>query len=202
MEKKTIINIGRQFGSGGKEIALAIGHRLGIKVYDNELITKAAEESGFSKQLFVKSDEKRSLFSFSSFFSTNGYSLANNYMGDNELFNIQSKVIRDIAEAGSAIFIGRCSDYILRDMKCLDVFITAPFEDRVRRISERKGVSEEEAKQLIERNDRTRETYYNYFTFGNWGMASNYDLCMDSGILGIEGTADMIVEIAEKTGLI
>lgn len=202
MEKKTIINIGRQFGSGGKEIALAIGHRLGIKVYDNELITKAAEESGFSKQLFVKSDEKRSLFSFSSFFNTNGYSLANNYMGDNELFNIQSKVIRDIAEAGSAIFIGRCSDYILRDMKCLDVFITAPFEDRVRRISERKGVSEEEAKQLIERNDRTRETYYNYFTFGNWGMASNYDLCMDSGILGIEGTADMIVEIAEKTGLI
>lgn len=202
MEKKTIINIGRQVGSGGKEIALAIGKRLGIPVYDNELITKAAEESGFSRHLFVRSDEKRSLFSFSSFFTTSGYSLADNYMGDNELFNIQSKVIRDIAEAGPAVFIGRCSDYILRDMKCLDVFITAPVEDRIKRISERKGVSEEQAKQMVERTDHTRETYYNYFTFGNWGAASNYDLCIDSSVLGIKGTADMIVDIAEKAGLI
>lgn len=201
MEKRTIINIGRQVGSGGHEIAIEIGKELGIEVYDNELITKAAEESGFSRQLFVRSDEKRSLFSFSSFFTTSGYSLADNYMGENELFNIQSNVIRRIAENGSAIFIGRCSDYILRDMKCLDVFITAPEEDRIERISRRENISREAARNVIERTDHTRETYYNYFTFGDWGHASNYDLCIDSHILGIEGTARLITEIARKAGI-
>lgn len=201
MTKNTIINIGRQFGSGGKEIAKVLGQKLGIEIYDNELISKAAEESGFSKELFLNSDESRSLFSVSSFFSSAGYGLIENYVGDNELFRIQSEVIRGIAEKGSAIFIGRCADYILRDKDCLDIFITAPDEIRAKRISERLSVSIEVAKNLIKKKDRTRETYYNFFTLGNWGVASSYDMCIDSSVLGIEKTAELIISVAKGKGI-
>ena len=190
--EQILINIGRQFGSGGRLVARSLGEKLGIPVYDNELITRAAEESGFSRDLFARSDEKRSLFSISSFFASGRY-VVDNHLSDNDLFRIQGDVIRKIADKGSAIFIGRCSDYILRDRDCLDIFITAPEEIRIRRVAEREGVTEEEAARLVRTKDRTRETYYNYFTFGNWGMASNYDLCLDSSILGVEATADLII---------
>ena len=202
IDNHTIINIGRQFGSGGKLVALQIGKSLGINVYDNELISKAAEESGFSKELFERSDEKRSMFNISSFFGTGRFGSAQNYVGDNELFKIQSDVIRGIAEKGPAIFVGRCSNYILRDMECLDVFISAPAEERIRRIMERAGLNEDDARSRMERQDRTRQTYYDFFTFGNWGAASDYDLCIDSSILGIEGTADFIIDFGRKAGLI
>ena len=191
--ERILINIGRQFGSGGRLVARVLGEKLGIPVYDNELITKAAEESGFSRHLFARSDEKRSLFSISSFFVSGRHVVADNYVSDNDLFRIQSDVIRKIADEGSAIFIGRCSDYILRDRDCLDVFITAPEEVRVRRVAEREHLSDDEAARLVRTKDRTRETYYNYFTFGNWGVASNYDLCVDSSVLGIDATADLII---------
>ena len=195
--QNTIINIGRQFGSGGKLIALKISETLGVPVYDNELISKAADESGFSKELFERSDEKRSIFNISSFFGTGRFGETRNYVGDNELFKIQSEVIRDIAAKGPAIFVGRCSNYILRDSKCLDVFVCAPLEERVKRVSERLGISPEEARTRIGRQDRT-----NFFTFGNWGAASDYDLCIDSSILGIDGTADFIIDFGRKAGLI
>ena len=167
-EQHKIINIGRQFGSGGKLVAQRISESLGIPVYDNELISKAADESGFSKELFERSDEKRSIFNISSFFGNGRFGEARNYVGDNELFKIQSEVIRNIAAKGPAIFVGRCSNYILRDLRCLDVFVTAPLEDRVKRVAERLEISPDEARNRIERQDRTRETYYNFFTFGNW----------------------------------
>lgn len=195
--ERILINIGRQFGSGGRLVARALGEKLGIPVYDNELITKAAEESGFSRHLFARSDERRSLFSISSFFVSGRHVVADNYVSDNDLFRIQSDVIRKIADEGSAIFIGRCSDYILRDRDCLDVFITAPEEVRVRRVAEREDIPEEEAARLVRTKDRTRETYYNYFTFGNWGMASNYDVCIDSSVLGVEATADLIIAVLD-----
>ncbi len=201
-EQHKIINIGRQFGSGGKLVAQRISESLGIPVYDNELISKAADESGFSKELFERSDEKRSIFNISSFFGNGRFGEARNYVGDNELFKIQSEVIRNIAAKGPAIFVGRCSNYILRDLRCLDAFITAPLEDRVKRVAERLEISPDEARNRIERQDRTRETYYNFFTFGNWGASSDYDLCIDSSLLGINGTADFIIEFGEKAGLI
>ena len=164
----TIINIGRQFGSGGKLVAMEIGSALGIKVYDNELIIKAAEESGFSKELFERSDERRSMFNLASFLGNDRFLGSQNYVGDNELFKIQSEVIRGIAEKGPAIFVGRCSNYILRDMRCLDVFISAPVEERIRRVMERTGINEDDARTRVERQDRTRQGYYDFFTFGNW----------------------------------
>lgn len=201
-DKKLIINVGRQFGSGGKLVALALGKKLGIPVYDQELISKAAEQSGFSKELFAKSDEKRNLLALSSFIVDVGrFGSADNYVSDNQLFVIQSNVIRSIADKGSAIFIGRCADYILRDRPCLDVFISASDEVRIKRIAERMDITPEQAESLMQKKDRTRETYYNYFTFGNWGVASNYDLCVDSSVLGIDGTADMIIDFCHRANL-
>ena len=202
MDSKIIINVGRQFGSGGKLVALELGKMLGIKVYDNELITKAAESSGFSPEVFKVKDEKRNLFPVSSFFAT-PFGNAKNFINGENLFQIQSSVIRDIAEKESAVIVGRCADYILRDLDCtVDVFITAPMEDRIRRVTERMDLTEDKAGDLISKTDRKRETYYNYYTFGNWGMASNYDLCIDSSILGIEGTASYIIEFARRKGIL
>lgn len=203
MDKRLIINVGRQFGSGGKQVADEIGRILGIKVFDNELVVKAAEESGFSRELFARTDEKKRFLTLSNIFSSNRFgSTTGNCINDNELFRIQSEVIRGIARREDAIFVGRAADYILRDMECLDVFICAPLENRVARVSERLGISEDEAETLIERKDRGREEYYNYLTFGNWGVASNYDLCIDSSILGIEGTAEFVIEFARRRGLL
>lgn len=191
--KKIIINIGRQFGSGGKNTAEILGQKLGVTVYDTELITEAARKSGFSKDFLTTSDEDTNFFKL-------GFN--NSFISNNSLFQIQSDAIRNIAEQGSAVFVGRASDYILRDMDCLDVFITSPLEVRAKRISERRGISIEEAEALIVKKDRRREAFYNYVTFGNWGMASNYDLCIDSSILGIEGTADFIIDFAKKRRMI
>ena len=200
--EKIIINVGRQFGSGGKLVAQELGNKLGIPVYDNELITKAAESSGFSPDVFKVKDEKRNLFPVSSFFAT-PFGSGKNFLNGENLFMIQSSVIREIGEKESAVIVGRCADYILRDCNwTLDIFITAPREVRIGRISERMNLSREKALELIEKTDRKRETYYNYYTFGNWGVASNYDLCVDSSILGIEGTADYIIDFAVRAGIL
>ena len=199
----TIINIGRQFGSGGRRVAAALNVRLGIPVYDNELIVEAAQKSGFSKELFKQRDEHKSNFTLTNFLGTlNNYGGAESYLNDNKLFQIQSEVILELAQQGPAIFVGRASDYVLREMDCLDVFISAPLEIRKKDVAEREGISLEEAGALIARRDKDREAYYNYLTFGHWGMASNYDLCLDSSILGIEGTADFIIDFGRKCGLV
>ena len=199
---RNIINVGRQFGSGGKLIALELGEKLSIKVYDNELISKAAEESGFNKELFIKRDENRSLFSGSIFFDSGRYNIANNYLNDHELFIIQSNIIKSIADKENAIFLGRCSNYILRDRPCLNIFIKSPLEVRKARVASRSNISLEEAESLILKQDRTREAYYNYFSFGNWGSASNYDLCIDSSKLDIKSAADFIIDFGKKSGLL
>ena len=198
----TIINTGRSFGSAGGHIGHAIGKKLGIPFYDNELISQAAEESGYSKGIFDRAEEK-SLFSFSSFFASSrlGY-MDGGYVNDNVMFGIQSEVIQSVAQNGDAIFIGRCADYILREMDCLNVFVTAPEKYRIRSLMESEGISAEEAEKLMRRKDRTRETYYNYYTFGAWGKASNYHLCVDSSILGIDGTAEMIIDFGRRCGKI
>ena len=201
MEKHILINIGRQFGAGGTGVAAALGERLNVPVYDNELLQKAAEESGFSPAFFKKSDERRRLWRFGSLFGLNrASSYAPSAIDGTELFRYQSEAIRDIARQGNAIFLGRASDYVLRDMECLDVFICAPLKDRVARVSERSGMSPEEAEKYILRKEKARADYYNFYTFGNWGVASNYDLCLDSSLLGIDGTADFIIDFGRKTG--
>lgn len=204
MRKRIIINIGRQFGSGGKAVARVLGDKLGIRVYDNELITEAARESGFSRELFERSDErKRPLFSLSNLFGSNRYeNFSDSYINDSDLSRIQSETIRRIAAEGDAIFVGRASDFVLRDLDCVDVFLTAPLEVRKRFVAEREDISPEAAEAVIARREKEREAYYNYLTLGNWGIASNYDLCIDTSILGYEGTADLIIEYIRRRGLL
>lgn len=203
MEKQVLINIGRQFGSGGKSIANTLGERLGIEVFDSELLAKAAEQSGLSAEFFSDSDEKKRTFKLGGIFGSNRYGgFTSNVLSDSELFKIQSNVIREIALQQSAIFVGRASDYILRDMDCVDVFISAPMEVRKETVAKRLSIPSEEAEELIIRRDRGRENWYNLYTFAHWGVASNYDLCIDSSILGIEGTAEFIIDFCRKTGRI
>lgn len=203
MSQHTIINVGRQFGSGGRSVALSLGEKLGIPVYDNELIAKAAEQSGFNPELFRNSDESKHVTLLGGIFSVNRYgSINRSGINESDLFKIQSDAIREIASKGDAIFVGRASDYVLRDMECLDVFVMAPMEERKVRVSERMGISPDAAEALILKRDKGREDYYNFFTFSHWGVASNYDLCVDSSLLGIEGTADFIIDFGRKSNLI
>lgn len=198
----TIINIGRSFGSGGGYVGQAISKKLGIPFYDNELISKVAEENGYSKNVFA-GEEKRSLFSVSSFFASSRLSyIDSGYVNDDVMFNIQSEVIRGIADKGDAVIIGRCADYILRERKCLNVFVCAPEEYRIQRLMKEENLTEDEAEKLMRKKDRTRETYYNYYTFGAWGQAANYHLCIDSSVLGIDGTAEYIIDFGRRAGLI
>ena len=196
--KRIIITIGRQFGSGGVLVANELGARLGIPVYDNELITKAAQDSGFSAEFFEHADEKKSIFSLTSIFSAS----TDNCMSDSGLFKMQCETIRMIADQGSAIIVGRCADYVLReDENMVSVFLTAPVDARAERVMHRDGISYDEAIAKIQEKDKSREEYYNYYTFGNWGVASTYDLCLDSSVLGIKGTADIIMQFIQKAGL-
>ena len=188
--KKIIINIGRQFGAGGLSVARMLGEKLSLPVYHSELISKAAKESGFSCDILKGCDERRSRFSM-------------HYRMEADVFNIQSETSRKIASEGSAIILGRCSDYILRDLDCtLNVFLTSPVNIRAERVSRRDGIPVEEALEIVEEKDKKRKEYYDYFTFGEWGVASTYDLCVDSSILGIEATADFIIDFAKKSGLL
>jgi cytidylate kinase len=192
MEKKVIINIGRQFGGGGLGVAHELGKRLGIPVYDKELITEAAQESGFSAEFFEQTDEKKSFFSLSSFFGS-GYGETENYISDRGLFKIQSQTIEHIAEQGSAIIVGRCADYILRDVEnVFSVFVSSPMEHRVKRIMEREGLTEQRAAEKARKMDKLRRSYYDYYTDKSWGEASSYNLLIDTSVLGEEQTACFI----------
>ena len=200
MEKKIIINIGRQFGGGGRGVAYELGRKLNIPVYDREIISQAAKDSGFGAEFFKERDEKRGFFSFTELF-TSGFGDTENYMSDRGIFKLQCQTIEKIAEQGSAIIVGRCADYILRDKEnTLNVFLTSPLEVRAERIASRQGMSLEEAKAKALDKDKKRAEYYNYYTFGEWGAAGTYDLCIDSSLLGIEGTADFIIDFAKKAG--
>ena len=205
MNEHFVINLGRQLGSGGRDIAAIIARRLGIKLYDKELINLAAEQSGLCAEFFEKADEKESRNVLSTMIGylrspfAGGCANVPNVLSNDALFKIQSDVIRDLAEHESCIFVGRCADYILREHpRRVDIFISADDSDRVRRICTRTGCTAEEARTRMERGDAQRADYYNYYSSKTWGAASTYHLCINSSIFGDEGTADFILEFASR----
>lgn len=199
-----IICVGRQLGSGGCEIAKILAERLGCKYYDKELIGLAATESGFSEKIFEKSDEnftslKSLIGSLTSRSGRFGNLFYNSAISQESLFQIQSEVIRKVAESDSCVFVGRCADYILRDKENIfSVFITADDEKRAVEVSEREGCDIATAKKFIEKKESDRASYYNYYTSKTWGAAQSYDLCVNSSILGIERTAEYIIQIINE----
>ena len=189
-----VITIGRQLGSGGKQIGGILSQRLNIPCYDKELIQLASRESGLGKEFFEKMDEKSSYSFFGNFFGfRSGYVGDCNYLCNETLFQIQSDVIKQLAEKGSCIFVGRCADYILRHHpRLLRVFISARKEDRIERICLEQNFSEKEAAALIEQTDKRRAAYYNYYSNKVWGMAVSYDLCVNSSIFAMDRIISMI----------
>lgn len=212
MENRFYITIGREKGAGGLEIAKRLSEELGIPQYDKQLLDIAAKESGLCKEVFANIDEKRGSKFISGFFSGIMGSLYSEYgassgINREELFRIQSSCIIDIANQGSAIFVGRCADYILRERnRCLNVFITAKGEDRVERLLQNNKIKDaekytrEEMIELLEKSDSKRESYYNYFTYKKWGAASSYDVCLNSSLLGTEGCVRTIIDILKAKG--
>lgn len=201
-DKKIIINIGRQLGSGGLVIAKMLAEDLGCNFYDKELLNLAARESGFSEKFFEQNDEKkgffRSLFHMHAPFVSDS-NFYNNKLSQESLFQFQSDAIRKAASEHSCVFVGRCADYVLRDFdNTVSVFITADLDERISRVCERHNCTEDEAKKIIEGKESTRSSYYNYYTGKEWGHSSSYDLCINSSILGMQGTAEFIKEFINK----
>ena len=191
-----VINIGRQLGSGGRTVGEIIARRLGVKLYDKELINLAARESGICSEFFEKADEKESRGVISFVGDDGGVT---NVLSNDALFKIQSDVIRAVAARESAVFVGRCADYILRENpRCVNVFLTADDADRIGRIRRRQGCTAEEARAMMERVDARRASYYNYYSSRTWGEAATYHLCVSTSPLGDEGTADFILEFAAR----
>ncbi len=203
MNNHFVINIGRQLGSGGRSIANLLAQHYGITAYDRNLIELAAKESGFSQEFFEKADERKWHGFFHAIFSNrsaaNAFGGNDSCLSNDALFKVQSDIIRDLAEKESCIFIGRCADYILRDHpRSLNLFFTANLEDRVARMASEKGITPEQAEELIEKTDRSRAGYYNYYSGKTWGAAESYDLCINTSHLGHEGTAEMLIVYIER----
>ena len=197
---KTIITIGREYGSGGKEIGGKLAAALGIPCYDKELLTEAARESGISEDMFLSNDEKPT-GSFLYSLVMGGYG-SENLPFNHKLFLAQFDAIRSIADRGACVIIGRCADYALEDYKnCLNVFIHAKMEFKVERAVKFYNVPREKAQAVITKTDKARANYYSFYSGKKWGIAENYHLTIDSSVIGIDKTVEIIkqaVEVLEK----
>ena len=193
---KRIITISREFGSGGRTIGKMVAEKLGIAFYDKELIEKIAEETGFSKKFIEEYGEHApgtNVFSYS-FLGRD----ANGVSMQDKIWMQQRKLILDLAEKEPCVIVGRCADYILRDRTdCLNVFIHASTEKKVERIIKLYGETADKPEKRLADKDKKRRVNYRYYTDREWGVAQNYHLCLDSGEFGIEGCADLIVELAK-----
>lgn len=190
-----IITISREFGSGGRTIGREAARQLGIPCYDKELIEKIAEESGYAKT-FVEDESE---------YAPNSGSLAYMFLGRgvdglanaDHLWIAQKKVIQEIAAQGPCVIVGRCADYILREREdCMNVFVYADKTFRAKRIVEQYGESSVEPEKRLADKDKKRKLNYKYFTDREWGKRQNYQLCIDSGFVGIEQAAALIVQAA------
>ena len=199
----TIITIGRQFGSGGREIGYMVAEKLGIKLYDKEMLQRAAQDSGICEELFESHDEKPSnsfLYSLVMDTYSMGYSGStyNDMPINHKIFLAQFDAIKKIADEGSCILVGRCADYALEGYpNLLSVFIHADLDVRIKRIAKKYDLTDAKAKDLIIKTNKKRASYYNYYTDKRWGDADSYDVCLDSSVLGLEGTAEAIIKLTE-----
>jgi cytidylate kinase len=200
--KHIIICIGRQLGSGGHDVGRMLATDFNAQYYDKEILKLAAQESGFSKEFFEQNDERHGFLR--SVFHTRAPHISDNNFYQNNfsqeaLFKFQSDAIRKAAEEGPCVFVGRCADYVLRDFpNTVSIFITASKQFRIDNVVKRQGVEPDEAQKIIEQGERRRADYYNYYTGKRWGHATSYDLCIDSSVLGLMETEQIIAEFIRK----
>ena len=203
----TVITIGREYGSGGRLIGKKLADELGFAFLDKELITMAAQKSGMSPQLFADIDENATnslLYSLASgaYLMGGRMAPASDMPMTDKLFILQSNIIREEAQKGPCVVVGRCADYVMEGKeKVLNIFIQAPLEARVQRAVTQYGLPEKGAADAVRRTDKKRANYYNYYSNRKWGRAGNYHLCLDSSILGIDGSARLLKDFVLAAGL-
>ena len=201
----TIITIGRQFGSGGREIGEMVAEHFGIKCYDKELLSRAAKESGFCEEMIQNHDERpTNSFLYNLVMDTYSFGYNSSSFVDmpisHKVFLAQFDTIKKIAKEEPCIIVGRCADYELSDLpNVLNLFIYGDEECKIKRIRERFSdiTSNEKAREMMIKKDKQRQSYYNYYSSKKWGRADSYDLCINSSILGIEGTVKLIIQYIE-----
>ena len=199
-----IYTIGREFGSGGKEVGEKLAARLGVKLYDKELLQHAAKESGFCEEIFENHDEKpTNSFLYSlvmDTYSVNGYT-SSPFLDmplNHKVFLAQFETIKKIGEQESCVIVGRCADYALADNPdCINIFVHSPMENRIKLVSKRLNLTENKARDMIQKNDKQRSSYYNYYTSKRWGDSNSYHLTLDSAKLGVDGCVDVIIKYRE-----
>ena len=201
---KKIITIGRQFASMGSEIGTRLSELTGIPCYDRDALVKIAEKHGIPIDTFEKADEQAtSSFLYSLAISSYSGNIAhfgmNNQVLTDRVFNIQSQEIKKIADEGDCSIIGRCADDILSAYDgVLKIFIHAPIEERVKNLVEQYGMDEVAARKRIAKDDKKRASYYNFYTGKGWGDPKNYHMNIDSSLLGVKGTAEMIKYLIDE----
>lgn len=191
--KHIVITIGREYGSGGRLIAKQLSEEMGITFYDKQLISDVAKKTGFSEHFIRNAEHQRPTNSF----LYDLYTSVQTPSVPDQVFIAQAKVIKEAAAHESCVIVGRCADYILRDLpNCLRVFINAPLDQRIRRAREEYGVQEPNLESYVIRQDKARASYYNYFATGRWGQSREYDLCVNSRI-GIDAAVAVIRAAAQ-----
>lgn len=192
MEKRNqiIITIGRQYGSGGQEIGEKVARKLGIGFYDKNLIGEAARKTGISAEILARGDERTPNTLLAGYITTE----------EDQVFAAQSDVLRSKADSESFVAVGRCADYVLKGIAdTLNVFVYAPKRERMKRVKEYLSSNDEwTVRRAIDQVDAKRKNYYNYFSGEHWGNLDSYHLMIDSSMLGIDGTVDLIVNAARE----
>lgn len=207
MTDRIIITISRQFGSGGRNIGRKLAKNLGIPFYDNELITESAKESGIDPDMVKALEETPTnslLYSLTtgSVFGGGSFSPIIDLPITDKVFMAQSEVIRRFAQEGSCVIVGRCANYVLKDdPDVLDVFIHRDVDERINQVSKIYDLSRKKAKETVKKIDKQRSGYYSYYSDRNWGQADNYDLCLNSGMLGEDGCVAVIEAYIERMNM-
>lgn len=199
----TVITIGRQFGSGGREIGEKLAEYFKVKCYDKELLSRAAKESGYCEEMIQNHDE-RPTNSFLYNLVMDTYSFGYNASSfvdmpiSHKVFLAQFDAIKKIADEGGCVIVGRCADYALSEYEnCVHLFIYGDEQTKVKRIMNKYELTEEKAREMMTKKDRQRQSYYNYYSSKKWGRADSYDLCINSSVLGIDGTVNLIIQYIE-----
>jgi len=205
MAKKIIITIARQYGSGGREIGEAVAKKLGFPLFDKQLITDAASKGNLNEEVLKKTDESAAnslLYTLAMGSNIAGTTMHFGYKMpiNDKLFILQSEVIKEYAKAGSCVIIGRCADYVLREEEnVFRLFVYGDLDHRKERVRSRHPeIKSTQIIDIINKTDRRRASYYNFYTGNTWGKYDNYDMAVNSSTLGIEGTADLIVTCARQ----
>lgn len=201
--KKRIVTISRQCGSGGRYIGERLAKELDIPCYDEKLMDMVAKESGFATEFIEEKGERITgslLFNIASSMTYAGNLFSGNGMTlQDEIYFIQNRIIKELAEKGPCVIVGRCADYVLREREdCLNVFISADEKSKIERAVNSYKMPEKDAASILRKKDKARYNHYKYYTDQEWGMASNYDLCLNSGLLGIDGCVSIIKDVLDR----